>query len=525
MRQQTVAVIGAGSSGLSMLKTLREDGFRTTCYERRSQVGGLWAYTDDKSMTTALPSTTANISKYTCGMSDFPMPDKYPHYLSQEQFWEYIESYAKHFDMHKDIVFNASVKAVSRNKDDSKWRLHAIIDGESRVEEYDKVAFCHGYQTKANMPVFEGVEKFEGSIIHTQEFRMSDEFKGRKVVVVGVSSTASDVIAALLPVASKLYMSHRRGALILPKWRKGFPPDLLSSWRRRQIAAFLQRTFPNFSRWLLDRLVGIMMKQLYGEVDPAWGLLPPPSLSLSPRALSDHVIPALKDGSLTSLPGIKCFTGPKSIEFTDGTVVDNIDVVICATGYRADFSAAPFLEKSRPANYGGPDFVRLWMNLFPPKYADSIVMLCYSAFGKNNGFSFSDVTSMAVSNVWRGVHPTPTMEEMEKHVDSHQEWVAARWRLDHDIDTSMVKTWEYQSFLHKAAGTGMENLGWGWKGWKFWFQDPKMSYMMNNGVETAHAFRYFETGKRKAWPGARDAIIHMNELVKMFPIKEEKKAQ
>jgi len=45
-----------GSSGLSMLKTLREDGFKVTCYERRSQVGGLWAYTDDTSMTTALPS-------------------------------------------------------------------------------------------------------------------------------------------------------------------------------------------------------------------------------------------------------------------------------------------------------------------------------------------------------------------------------------------------------------------------------------------------------------------------------------
>lgn len=73
MGQQTVAVIGAGriselclplitdlvqtgSSGLSMLKTLREDGFKVTCYERRSRVGGLWAYTDDTSMTTALPS-------------------------------------------------------------------------------------------------------------------------------------------------------------------------------------------------------------------------------------------------------------------------------------------------------------------------------------------------------------------------------------------------------------------------------------------------------------------------------------
>ena len=343
--------------------------------------------------------------------------------------------------------------------------------------------------------------------------------------MVGVSSTASDVIASLLPVlvvASKVYMSHRRGAALVPRFRKGFPPDLMTTWRRRQMAISLQRTFPNFSRWLIDWLVQFATKQMYGDLDPAWGLQPAPSFTLSPRAVSDHIIPALRDGSLTSLQGIKRFIGPSSIEFADGIVLDDVDAVVCATGYQADFSAAPFLEKSRPADYGGKDIVRLWMNLFPPKYAESMVMLCHSALGKNNGFSFSDVTSMAVSNIWRGNHPTPTMEEMEKQIDSHQEWVASRWRLDDKVDVSMVKTWEYQSFLHEAAGTGMENLGWGWKGWKFWVQDPKMSFMMNNGVETAHAFRYFETGKRRAWPGARDAIIHTNELVKVFPIKQEK---
>lgn len=41
-----------------MLKTLREDGFDATLFERRSRVGGLWSYTEDKSMTTALPCET-----------------------------------------------------------------------------------------------------------------------------------------------------------------------------------------------------------------------------------------------------------------------------------------------------------------------------------------------------------------------------------------------------------------------------------------------------------------------------------
>lgn len=83
-----------------------------------------------------------------------------------------MESYATHYDMHKDIVFNALVKQVFRNHDDSKWSLDLVVGGEPQVCEYDKVAFCHGYQTRANMPDFEGIGKFKGVVMHTQQFRM-----------------------------------------------------------------------------------------------------------------------------------------------------------------------------------------------------------------------------------------------------------------------------------------------------------------------------------------------------------------
>lgn len=234
-------------------------------------------------------------------------------------------------------------------------------------------------------------------------------------------------------------------------------------------------------------------------------------------------MPLMKDGTVRNMPGITKFTGSKSIEFADGTVLDDIDAVICATGYEADLSVAPFLEKSTPVahGYSGVPIYRLYMNMFPPQYADSCVLICYSAFGKSNGFSFGDLTAMAVSNVWRGVEILPTRAEIDHHIDAHQAWVASRWKMEPNIDTSMVRAWEFQGWLHRAAGTGLENIGWGWRGWRFWLKDRKMYNLMNNGVETAHMYRYFETGKRKTWDGARDAILHANETVKMFPIKED----
>jgi dimethylaniline monooxygenase (N-oxide forming) len=47
---------------------------------------------------------------------------------------------------------------------------------------------------------------------------------------------------------------------------------------------------------------------------------------------------------------------------------------------------------------------------------------------------------------------------------------------------------------------------------------------MNSGLETAHAYRFFETGKRKTWSGAKEAIIRVNEEAKKkFPLSEEEK--
>lgn len=348
--------------------------------------------------------------------------------------------------------------------------------------------------------------------------------ENKTVVVVGMSSTASDIMNSLLTVTTKVYMSHRRGGYIFPTWRKGIPGDLNVTWRRRQIVSFFQRHLPGFYQWCTDKGLNWFMRSHWGQLDPAWRILPAPPVALALPGASNSLVPLLREGKIISMHGIKRFVGPRCVEFDDGTMLDDVEAVICATGYTANLDVAPFLERTRPDNYQGPELARLWMNIFPPQYVDSMALLCHSAYGKNNGFSFNDVQSMAISNIFRGVHRYPTRKKMESWIDAQHQWLASRWRAEPlGFNASAVKTWEFQQFLHDAAGTGMENLGYGWKGWKFFFQDPKMSYLMNNGVETAHAFRYFETGKRKTWNGARDAIIKANEAVKIYPLKDGEK--
>ncbi|KAF9739570.1 hypothetical protein PMIN03_008993 [Paraphaeosphaeria minitans] len=132
---------------------------------------------------------------------------------------------------------------------------------------------------------------------------------------------------------------------------------------------------------------------------------------------------------------------------------------------------------------------------------------------------------MAVSNDFRGAHPLPSLCTLEPEVDAHHTWLATRWdadRTDGSFDRSMVRNWEFrQGFLNEAAGTGMESPGRFVKGWMSRIKYPKMSWVMNHGVETTHAVPQFDTGTR-TWQGARDAIIRAIEAVNgRFPIKGE----
>jgi len=44
-----VLVIGAGSSGLSSIKTCLEEGLDPVCYEATTAIGGLWRFTEEES--------------------------------------------------------------------------------------------------------------------------------------------------------------------------------------------------------------------------------------------------------------------------------------------------------------------------------------------------------------------------------------------------------------------------------------------------------------------------------------------
>lgn len=76
----------------------------------------------------------------------------------------------------------------------------------------------------------------------------------------------------------------------------------------------------------------------------------------------------------------------------------------------------------------------------------------------------------------------------------------------------VVNGLEWTAWADRTAGTGVnEYLGWGWKGWKFWFQEPRFCSLLMGGIYSPHIYRYFD-GKRKKWGGARAEIERLHRV-------------
>uniref|UniRef100_A0A8C1MI76 Flavin-containing monooxygenase n=1 Tax=Cyprinus carpio TaxID=7962 RepID=A0A8C1MI76_CYPCA len=102
-----VAVIGAGSSGLTSIKCCLDEGLEPVCFESSDDIGGLWKFKEqpEADRCSIYRSVIVNTSKEMMCYSDFPMPDHFPNYVNNSTLLQYIRLYAGHFNLLKHIHF------------------------------------------------------------------------------------------------------------------------------------------------------------------------------------------------------------------------------------------------------------------------------------------------------------------------------------------------------------------------------------------------------------------------------------
>ncbi|KAM0942106.1 putative flavin-containing monooxygenase [Dioscorea sansibarensis] len=120
--EKRVAIVGAGIGGLVASKHVLDKGFKPVVFEAGSRVGGIWTQT--------LGSTKLQCPKTLYQFSDFPWPETVTEtFPSHVQVMQYLESYARHFDLLRYIRFGAKVVGMEfvgvGEEEMSCWELWA----------------------------------------------------------------------------------------------------------------------------------------------------------------------------------------------------------------------------------------------------------------------------------------------------------------------------------------------------------------------------------------------------------------
>ncbi len=327
-QQLPVCVIGAGVSGLTSIKQLRDRGIDVVCFETGSDVGGIWRYDNDSGRSPAYASLHIDTSKERFAYADHPVPRKWPTYLHHTQVLEYLESYADRFAIRDAIRFRHDVMSVV--PDDGGWRVKVcdLDTDEVASQMYRAVVVASGHHWDPNIPKQSG--SFSGEIMHARSYRTPDRFIGKHVVVVGLGNTGADIACELSWHAASVTISTRSGAHILPRYILGRPLDRISTRASSRLPLVVQRL-------AYQALLRIARgsQESYGVPTPD-----APILSQHPT-VSQDLLGLVKDGQIVVKGDVSRFTDTEVV-FANGDSV-SADVIIYATGYTITF---PFFDES-----------------------------------------------------------------------------------------------------------------------------------------------------------------------------------
>ncbi|XP_064597959.1 flavin-containing monooxygenase 1-like [Liolophura sinensis] len=295
MSGRTVAVVGAGVSGIAAIKACLEEGLQPVCFEQFDYVGGLWRYTNDVvpgQGAVVYDSLLTNTSKSMTAFSDHPFPEDAPQYLRHEQVRQYLESYVEKFNLRQFIKLQHLVEEVrrsSRYDDVGSWyvTVRNQTTDERKTDEFDGVIICNGRQRAPVYPNIPGMTNFMGEQLHAIKYRNPRCVHHKNVLIIGNANTAGDIAVEASKVARSVVLSTGRGT------------------------------------WITRRL--------------GPGRRPPPA-----GLRSQTCSPLLRDRHAT---------------FCDGSQMDGIDMVIYATGYKLQWEFLP--SSILPADWAHLNLYRL----------------------------------------------------------------------------------------------------------------------------------------------------------------------
>ena len=354
VKRKTVAVIGGGVSGLAAAKAFDERGHRVLGFERTHDFGGVWE------PSRSYPDVQTQSPKDLYCFTDHPMPDDYPEWPKGPQVHAYLHSYAAKHKLGRLFRLNTNVSEMTR-REGGGWTLTLEAAGKSWTEEVDFVAVCTGQFSDKNIISHPGQDKFEtagGIVMHSSEYTDTSMVKGKRVVVLGGSKSATDIVVnAVKEGASAVTWVYREPVWRVPYFVGGinFKHLLYMRAQEQQFNAWGKSPLQRVIAAVLKPLVWVNFRGLETLLKTQLGLakynmvpnIPiEKDVSCSVPIVTPGLFEGLKSGKIKPIQGTYERYDGKDIVMTTGDRVQ-ADLSILAVGWKLGVPYLPEEEQKK----------------------------------------------------------------------------------------------------------------------------------------------------------------------------------
>ena len=234
-------IVGAGFSGMYMLKSLRDKlGLKVRVYEAGDTVGGTWYWN-------RYPGARCDSDAYIYGftfdkqlLQEWEWTERYP---KQPEILLYLEHVAKRHDLKRDIQFGTRVTGAEFDEKSKLWNVH-FDKGEDVKARYFIAAV--GSLTTTNMPQIKGLDSFKGKWYHTSRFPHEGvDFTNKRVGVIGTGATAVQAIPEIAQQAKELTVFQRTANYCVPARNGKVDPEVVKA-RKADYEGVIKRTRESF---------------------------------------------------------------------------------------------------------------------------------------------------------------------------------------------------------------------------------------------------------------------------------------
>ncbi|MFC7340535.1 flavin-containing monooxygenase [Saccharopolyspora griseoalba] len=260
-------VIGAGFSGMYLLKTLRENGLRVRVFDRAHDVGGTWYWNRYPGARCDVESLYYSYSFSEELQQEWRWTERY---AAQPEILDYARHVADRFDLRRDISLGTEVRSAAFDPAGDRWLVRA---GGAEVAARFLIAAV-GCLSTTSMPDYPGLADFRGEAHHTGDWPDEPvEFTGKRVAVVGTGSSGIQTITAIAGEPEHLTVFQRTPNFSVPARNRPLDDE-----EQRQVKAgyarlreTLRRSFSGLPTERLERnALEVPREEFQAALDRNW---------------------------------------------------------------------------------------------------------------------------------------------------------------------------------------------------------------------------------------------------------------